>query len=110
MIKTYTNESEWTSAAKPTTESTIGLLLDSRTPVVNGVNVIVSKPQIGDAVVLDSNGDIKYIAFGTFVNSAFPSGWTKVGVVYHTVGDETWIVSYTSLGSIKYIREGVIMI
>ena len=102
MIKTYTNESAWASATKPTTESTIGLLLDSKTPVVNGVNVLVNEPKYGDAVVLDDNGEIKYIAYGTFVNSAFPSNWTKTGVVYNTIGNHPWIVSHTSLGGIRY--------
>lgn len=88
MIKTYSDNSEWTSATKSTSESTVGLLLDSNTPVINGVNVLVTKPKYGDAVVLDENGVVKYIAAGTFVNSAFPSNWTKVGVVYKALGDE----------------------
>lgn len=74
MIKSYTNESEWASATKPTTESTVGLLLDSNTPVINGVNVLVTIPKYGDAVVLDADGNIRFIAFGTFNNATFPSG------------------------------------
>ena len=102
MIKTYANESEWTSATKSTTESTVGLLLDSKTPVINGVNVLVTIPKYGDSVVLDANGDIKFIARGTFVNSAFPSGWTKVGVVYRVRGKRVDFISHTSLGGIRY--------
>lgn len=102
MIKSYTNESEWASATKPTTESTVGLLLDSNTPVINGVNVLVTIPKYGDAVVLDANGNIRFIAFGTFNNATFPSSWTKVGVVYRVRGKKVDIVSYTSLGAKKY--------
>lgn len=74
MIKTYKNEFEWASATKSTTEATVGLLLDSNTPVINGINVLVTIPKVGDAVVLDDSGNIKFIALGTFVDSAFPSG------------------------------------
>ena len=102
MIKTYTNESEWTSATKSTTESTVGLLLDSNTPVINGVNVLVEIPKYGDSVVLDANGDVKFIARGTFVNSSFPTGWTKVGVVYRVRGKKVDFISHTSLGGIRY--------
>lgn len=102
MIKSYTNESEWASATKSTTESTVGLLLDSNTPVLNGVNVLVTVPKVGDAVVLDASGNIKFIAFGTFVNSSFPSGWTKVGVVYWVQGKDVRFISHTSLGGKKY--------
>ena len=102
MIKSYTNKSSWDSETKSTTESTIGLLLDSNTPVVNGVNVLVTVPKVGDAVVLDENGDVKFIAKGTFVGSSFPNTWTKVGVVYNVLGKEVWIVSHTNLGGIKY--------
>ena len=102
MIKSYTNESAWASASKPTTESTVGLLLDSNTPVINGVNVLVTIPKYGDAVVLDASGNIRFIAFGTFNNATFPSGWTKVGVVYEVKGKKVKFVSYTSLGGIRY--------
>lgn len=102
MIKTYANESAWASAVKSTTESTVGLLLDSNTPVLNGVNVLVTVPKVGDAVVLDASGNIKFIAFGTFVNSSFPSGWTKVGVVYWVQGKDVRFISHTSLGGKKY--------
>lgn len=102
MIKTYENELTWASASKSTTESTIGLLLDSNTPVLNGVNVQVKIPKYGDAVVLDENGNIVFIARGTFVNSAFPSNWTKIGVVYRVRGKKVDFISYTSLGTMKY--------
>ena len=102
MIKSYTNESEWASATKPTTESTVGLLLDSNTPVINGVNVLVTIPKYGDAVVLDADGNIRFIAFGTFNNDTFPSSWTKVGVVYRVRGKKVDVISYTSLGGIRY--------
>lgn len=102
MIKSFTNNSEWASAEKPTTESTIGLLLDSNTPVLAGNNIIVKYPKYGDAVVLDADGNIKFIAFGTFNNSTFPENWTKVGVVYHTFGKEAWVVALSSLEAKKY--------
>ena len=102
MIKSYTNESEWASATKPTTESTVGLLLDSNTPVINGVNVLVTIPKYGDAVVLDADGNIRFIAFGTFNNATFPSSWTKVGVVYWVQGKDVRFISHTSLGGKKY--------
>lgn len=102
MIKTYANESAWASATKPTTESTVGLLLDSNTPVINGVNVLVTIPKYGDAVVLDADGNIRFIAFGTFNNAIFPSSWTKVGVVYWVQGKDVRFISHTSLGGKKY--------
>lgn len=103
MIKTYIDESVWASETKPTTESTIGLLLDSNIPVINGVNVIVKKPNIGDAVVIDeNNGEIKYIAYGTFNLETLQDHFTRVGVVYNVVGGHPWVVSYTSLGNIRY--------
>ena len=102
MIKSYTNESEWASATKPTTESTVGLLLDSNTPVINGVNVLVTIPKYGDAVVLDADGNIRFIAFGTFNNATFPSSWTKVGVYYRAQGKDVRFISHTSLGGKKY--------
>lgn len=73
MINSYTNESAWNSATKSTTESTIGLILDTNTPVVNGINVLVKLPKVGDAMVLDDHNEIKFIAHGTFNGATFPS-------------------------------------
>lgn len=73
MINSYTNETTWASATKPTNESTVGLLLDKNTPVINGVNVFVPHPQYGDAVLLDENGEIKFIAAETYNNTLIPN-------------------------------------
>ena len=90
MIEKYENEAAWNSAEK--TENTLGLIQNTGEIKTKGFNIITKSPKVGDAIYLDSNNDIRAIELDSLTPSLL-SGWTSVGSVYHTEGDNIWIVA-----------------
>lgn len=78
------NRAAWDAAQKSTTESTLGLLLDTRQVVTNGVNVKSYIPKRGDAVVADADNNVRFIARDSY--KALPAGWKKIGAVAAVYG------------------------
>lgn len=90
MIEKYENEAAWNSAEK--TENTLGLIQNTGEIKTKGFNIITKSPKVGDAIYLDPNNDIRAIELDSLTPSLL-SGWTSVGSVYHTEGDNIWIVA-----------------
>ena len=65
------NRAAWDAAAKSTTESTLGLLIDTRQTVTNGVNVKSLVPKRGDAVLADADNNVIFVARDSY--KALPS-------------------------------------
>lgn len=93
MINTYANRAAYESADKSKTESTVALIESENSVVTNGVNVVTSQPKVGDIVIYDENGDVRFIALDTYQGEVFPSAWETVGVVAGRRGNMVYIVS-----------------
>lgn len=83
------NRAAWDAAQKSTTESTLGLLADTRGTPTNPINVEVRIPKVGD-IVLHDNKKVHFIARDSF--KAAPTGWTIIGVVGVKRGAKALIV------------------
>ena len=84
------NRAAWDAAQKSTTESTLGLLADTRETPTNPINVEVRIPKVGDIVLHDTNKKVHFIARDSF--KAAPTGWTIIGVVGAKRGTKALIV------------------
>lgn len=83
------NRAAWDAAAKSTTESTLGLLIDTRQTVTNGVNVKSTVPKRGDAVLADADNNVIFVARDSY--KALPEGWRKIGAVAAVYGRKVLI-------------------
>lgn len=93
MIKTYPNRAAHDAAVKSEMESAVALLENTNEIVIDGVNVVVDQPGVGDIVCYDENRKIKFIALDTFHAGVFPAAWETVGVVGLRRGNELMIVA-----------------
>lgn len=98
MQKLYSNKAAWDAAAKPTDESTIGVLEDNNAIVFKGVNVLTNAPKFGDIVLYDSNKDVHFIARDSYVAATKPADWTPIGVVSHREGNICYITWWKTEG------------
>lgn len=90
------NRAAWDAAQKSTTESTLGLLADTRETPTNPINVEVRIPKVGDIVLHDTNKKVHFIARDSF--KAAPTGWTIIGVVGAKRGTKALIVHKANTG------------
>ena len=96
MIKTYPSKAAYEAAEKSVMESTVSLIENTNRIAINGVNVVVDDPKVGDIVCYDEDRKIKFIALDTFQAGTFPAAWETVGVVVLRKGNQVKIVSKTS--------------
>lgn len=96
MIKTYPSKAAYEAADKSVMESTVSLIENTNRIAINGVNVVVDDPKVGDIVCYDEDRKIKFIALDTFQAGTFPAAWETVGVVAMRKGRQVWIVSKES--------------
>lgn len=98
-IKKYINQAAYDAATKPTTESQVSLINDSREVMVDGVNVVTAEPSVGDVLFLDGNNKVFLKGGAWLVPANIPVGWTFVGYVFLRRGDKVGIVNkdYSSL-------------
>lgn len=92
MLNKFTDDAARAAAAKLTTESGVNLIESSNEVVVDGANVIVGNPKVGDILVLDESNKKRYIALDTYKAAVFPAAWTIVGVVAHRQGNKVIVV------------------
>lgn len=92
MLNKFTDDAARAAAAKLTTESGVDLIESSNEVIVDGANVIVSNPKVGDILVLDESNKKRYIALDTYKAAVFPAAWTIVGVVAHRQGNKIIVV------------------
>ena len=97
-IAKYSNLATYNSATKSTTESNVSFIQDGTGIKIDGINVIVSNPSVGDILFLDANGNIRWIKCDTFQSSSFPSGCTTVGVCFKRQGSKCWVVNKNNTG------------
>ena len=97
-IAKYSNTSNYDSATKSTTESNVSFIADGWGMKIDGVNVIVSNPSVGDMLYIDANGYKRWIKYGTLQKVSLPSGMTPVGVCYGRCGNKVKVVYYLNAG------------
>ncbi len=92
-IKSYANKAAYDAAVKPTIESQVSMLENTRQILTNGVNVITQEPVIGDVVMLNEGNNITFLKGGSWIQKAnIPSAWQHVGYVYFREGQDVGVV------------------
>ena len=81
MIKIFDTKASYDAASKSQTESDLSLVKANNTAYVDGTNVCISQPKVGDIQIQKDDSSISYISLDTYKSGAFPSGWTTLGVV-----------------------------
>ena len=95
MIERYSDETAYQAAGFPTDESRIALIESTNDIKVDGVNVQVDVPELGDAVYHDGT-EVKFYKGGDQLNLAtLPTGIknNKVGEVLDIIGDYALIAN-----------------
>ena len=102
-IKSYANKAAYDAAVKPTIESQVSLIETTREIIVDGVNVITTKPVVGDLVFLNESNEITYVKGGSWIQKAIiPSAWVHVGYVYLRKGRKVGVIDKNT-ADLKYL-------
>ena len=92
MIKIFDTKASYDAASKSQAESDISLVKANNTAYVNGTNVCISQPKVGDIRIQKDDSSISYISLDTYKSGAFPSGWTTLGVVAARSGNKVIVI------------------
>ena len=92
MIKIFDTKASYDAASKSQAESDISLVKANNTAYVDGTNVCISQPKVGDIQIQKDDSSISYISLDTYKSGAFPSGWTTLGVVAARSGNKVIVV------------------
>lgn len=100
-IKNFPNESAYEAAVKPTIESQVAMIENTKAVKYDGVNVIADVPQVGDAVFLDENNKPVIISAPTLIKANVPAAWTYVGEVLEVTDNTHVRVIYKDISQTK---------
>src|SRR5574344_30535 len=92
MIKIFNTKASYDAASKSQAESDLSLVKANNTAYVDGTNVCISQPKVGDIQIQKDDSSISYISLDTYKSGAFPSGWTTLGVVAARSGNKVIVV------------------
>ena len=92
MIKIFDTKASYNATAKSQMESDVSLVKTTNTAYVDGTNVCISQPKVGDIRIQKEDSSISYISLDTFKSGAFPSGWTTLGVVAARSGNKVIVI------------------
>ena len=92
MIKIFDTKASYDAASKSQTESDLSLVKANNTAYVDGTNVCISQPKVGDIQIQKDDSSISYISLDTYKSGAFPSGWTTLGVVAARSGNKVIVI------------------
>lgn len=101
MIKNFATEAAYEAAVKPTIESQVAMIENTKAVKYDGVNVIADAPQVGDAVFLDENNHPVVIAAPTLIKANVPAAWTYVGEVLEVFDNNRIRVIYKDVSQSK---------
>lgn len=101
MIKNFPNEAAYEAAVKPTIESQVAMIENTKAVKYDGVNVIADVPQVGDAVFLDENNKPVIISAPTLIKANVPAAWTYVGEVLEVTDNTHVRVIYKDISQTK---------
>ena len=100
-IKNFPNETAYNAAVKPTIESQVAMIENTKAVKYDGVNVITDTPQAGDPVFLDESNNPVIISAPTLIKANVPTAWTYVGEVIEVTDNEHARVLYKNIDLTK---------
>lgn len=111
-INKYTNLAAYAADTnRPTNESTVSSIDESKVLKFDGKNVLVDKPGawVGDILVYNTKTmSLQFIKLDTYNAATLPSGITPIGVVYYRTENRVNIVAKNNAGSAKWAAEYIV--
>jgi hypothetical protein len=107
-INKYLDTAAYTSDTnRPTTESTVSLILDGTGVKFEGKNVLVDKAGsgVGDILVFDKTTSLKkFIKYGTYHAASLPASIVTIGVVWKRDEKKVYIVAKTGASESRWAQ------
>ena len=100
-IKNFPNEAAYDAAVKPTIESQVAMIENTKEVKYDGVNVITDAPQVDDACFLDESNKPVIISAPTLIKANVPAAWTYVGEVIEVTDNEHVRVLHKDISQTK---------
>ena len=100
-IKNFPNETAYDAAVKPTIESQVAMIENTKEVKYDGVNVITDAPQVGDACFLDESNKPVIISAPTLIKANIPAAWTYVGEVVEVTDNDHVRVLHKDISQAK---------
>lgn len=95
MIKEFQTVSDYEGSVPSSQQTDVALVMSTNEVHVNGVNVVVPVPEVGDVVYLDEGNKIVFVNGGSVQKERIPGVWTHVGYVYRVIGNKIGIIDKT---------------
>lgn len=95
MIREFQTVADYEGSVPSSQQTDLALVMSTNEVHVNGVNVVVPVPEVGDVVYLDEGNEIVFVSGGTVQKERIPSVWTHVGYVYRVLGNKVGIIDKT---------------
>ena len=100
-IKNFPDETAYDAAVKPTIESQVAMIENTKEVKYDGVNVITDAPQVGDACFLDESNKPVIISAPTLIKANVPAAWTYVGEVIEVTDNDHVRVLHKDISQTK---------
>ena len=100
-IKNFPDETAYDAAVKPTIESQVAMIENTKEVKYDGVNVITDAPQVGDACFLDESNKPVIISAPTLIKANIPAAWTYVGEVVEVTDNDHVRVLHKDISQTK---------
>lgn len=111
-INKYTTLAAYTADTnRPTNESTVSSIDESKVLKFDGKNVLVDKlgASIGDILVYNTKtASLQFIKLDTYNAATLPAGITPIGVVYYRTENRVNIVAKNNAASAKWAAEYIV--
>lgn len=92
MIKEFQTVADYEGSVPSSQQTDVALVTSTNEVHVNGVNVVVPVPEVGDVVYLDEGNKIVFVNGGSVQKEGIPGVWTHVGYVYRVLGNKIGII------------------
>lgn len=92
MIKEFQTVADYEGSVPSSQQTDVALVTSTNEVHVNGVNVVVPVPEVGDVVYLDERNKIVFVNGGSVQKERIPGVWTHVGYVYRVLGNKIGII------------------
>ena len=92
MIKEFQTVADYEGSVPSSQQTDVALVTSTNEVHVNGVNVVVPVPEVGDVVYLDEGNKIVFVNGGSVQKERIPGVWTHVGYVYRVLGNKIGII------------------
>ena len=100
-IKNFPDETAYDAAVKPTIESQVAMIENTKEVKYDGVNVITDAPRVGDATFLDESNKPVIISAPTLIKANVPAAWTYAGEVVEVADNDHVRVLHKDINQTK---------